>query len=132
MPLPDTDRVCFLLKDPHWTFIWWKITRATVEKVKLQSGETMAGAKFALRIYDVTDICFDGENAHCYFDIDVIGETDHWYQYISVSNRTYCVEAGLIGNSGRFRVLARSNRLAMPRDSPSGSEEEKWGTIELS
>lgn len=49
----NRDRVCFLLKDPHWTFIWWEISPETMNQVKAEIGEEITKAKFTLRIHDI-------------------------------------------------------------------------------
>lgn len=91
----------------------------------------MRNERFTLRVHDVTDVDFDGNNSRGYFDVDVVGETDHWYQHLAVSNRTYRVEVGLKAESGRFCMLARSNPLTLPRDCPSDCDEERWSTIDV-
>jgi hypothetical protein len=124
------DRVYFLLKDPHWTWIWWQVTPETIDKTKTLIGEGAAQAQFTLRILDVTDIIFDGKNSHRSFDVEVHFFTDHWYLRIDESNRNYCVEVGFKVGS-QFYPMVRSNTLGLPRDHPSDSTEEQWSRIEI-
>jgi len=124
------DRVYFLAKDPHWTFIWWDIAPETIDKLKTEQGLDLSTARLTLRVHDVTDIIFDGGNSHFFFDIDVIGNTDHWYLDIWTCNRNYCVEVGL-KQAGWFHPIVRSNTVALPSDHPSGAWEERWSTLEI-
>ena len=126
----NKDRLYFLGKDPHWAFVWWEIVPQTLEKARASLGGEAGRARFVLRVHDVTDIVFNGENAHSTYVIEVTGETDHWYLHIPVANRNYCVEAGLEVD-GRFSRILLSNILSLPPDRPSDLAQEEWSTIEI-
>ena len=119
----EKNRIYFLVKDPHWTFIWWEMTKEMQKQMKK--------AQLTLRIHDITHIIFDGNNSHSYLDVEVIGETDHWYLHIPVSNRNYCVELGLKEKDGTFYLITRSNTIYLPRDYPSVFSPGEWSTIDL-
>lgn len=121
----NRDRVYFLAKDPHWTFIWWCIAPETLERTRAQQK-----SRLTLRVHDITDIIFDGGNSHYFFDVEVIGDTDHWYLNIWTSNRDYCVEVGLKAGEA-FCPMARSNTLCLPPDRPSDCVEERWSTLDI-
>jgi hypothetical protein len=125
--MPQKSRIYFLVKDPHWTFLWWEIPRAAVEQVTARHGSI--AERMTLRIYDVTHIIFDGSNAHYSFDLDVSMDTDHWYLNIWASDRNYCAEIGFKSAEGVFFPVVRSNTIYLPRDRPSDSTEETWSTI---
>ncbi len=112
-------RAYFLVKDPHWTFIWWSINP------KGEKGTP------TLRVHDVTHIIFDGYNSHCYFDVEATGDTDHWYLPIAVSNRNYLVDVGFKDDNGHFSTTARTNTIYLPRDCPSESTQVTWKRIEI-
>jgi uncharacterized protein len=128
---PCRDRVLFLLKDPHWTFIWWDLTPETWERALSDLGPEAKRARLTLRVHDVTGSVLDAGDPRCFFDIDVIGLTDHWYLDIWVCDRSYRVEVGLKTEAGDFHALARSNTLDLPRDRPSDSSDEAWGAFQL-
>lgn len=107
----------FLVKDPHWTFVWWELSEATRQSVSEELGREANGAQLCLRIHDVTDIIFDGHNSHFSFDVEVVGPTDHWYLHVPVAGRDYCAEVGFKAD-GRFVVAARSNTVRLPKDGP--------------
>ena len=128
MNMADRTILYFLVKDPHWTFLWWNIASGAPEKAGVAPG---SGAIQVLRIYDVTHILFDGRNAHHSFDVEITGETDHWYLNIESSNRNYLAEIGYRFPDGRFAALARSNTIYLPRDQAAETVGETWSTIIL-
>ena len=122
----DEDRIVLLIRDPYWVHAYWEITRETLLKARATLGEDWHNARSVLRIYDITDIEFDGNNANSFFDVEVSGGSDNWYINTRVPNRTYCVDIGLLAPDGTFIMLARSNRATTPRDVPSETTDEEW------
>jgi hypothetical protein len=134
------DRIYFLVKDPHWTFIWWEITPETLSAIQAQTDGQLSPLILRVSEYDV----FDDNRVHSTFDIPIVGETDHWYLNIWQSNRKYSVDIGFTvevpsPNTGAqpmpketlLCVLARSNIIHLPPDGPSGSDEGPWSTLDL-
>jgi hypothetical protein len=120
MAILTKDRIYFLLKDPYWSFIWWQIdwTKAINAMIGIEGRGAAAEPGIpVIRIHDVTDIIFDGQNSHSYVEIDGIYATDHWYFQIPSAGRNYCAEIGL--KKGGLLVRARSNTLFVPRSGPS-------------
>ena len=117
------NRLYFLVKDPHWTFLCWEIDPR-------QRISPAAGSRWILRIYDITDILFDGHNAHSFFDIEGIEHSDHWYLHLLLANRNYCAEIGWRSEPGLFQCLVRSNTLYLPPDGPADCPGEiTWQTF---
>jgi hypothetical protein len=111
-------RAYFLVKDPHWTFVWWGLPAALLAALGPEE-------PLWLRVHDVTDIVFDGTNSHHHFDIRVGRLTDHWYLRLDVPNRVYCAEIGhKVG--GVFVPLVRSNAAVLPPDAPCAQTGETW------
>ena len=108
------DRIYFLVKDPHWTLLWWVLSQETVQQLTTYHGGKLG--HLVLRIYDVTLILFDGKNAHSWFDVEVHSDTDHWYLYIGASNRNYLAEIGYYSAEEQFIACARSHSIYMPRE----------------
>jgi hypothetical protein len=125
-PAYGGDRIVLLVRDPYWVHVYWEISRDTLLKAKTALKEEWETARSILRVYDITGIDFDGSNAESYFDIEIDGGANNWYVNTGVPNRTYCVEIGLLSKSGRFVVLARSNKATTPRDAPSELSDEEW------
>ncbi len=127
--LPTTygeDRIVLLVRDPYWVHAYWEVTRETLLKARASLGDDWHHARSILRIYDITGVEFDGDNANSHFDVEVSGGADNWYINTRVPNRTYCVDIGLLAPDGKFIMLARSNRATTPRDVPSEVTDEEW------
>jgi hypothetical protein len=116
-----------MVRDPWWLYVYWEVDpgreqalRATIAR----QGEESTGSW--LRIYDVTDIEFTGANALHSWDIELAGLADNWYVHVEQPNRSYIVEIGIKSRSGRFYMLARSNRVTTPRSGPSDQVDAEW------
>jgi hypothetical protein len=131
MARPSRSRMYFLVKDPYWTFLWWKLSPAVLKRLNAEHGQEVAKGLFTLRIHDVTYIIFDGHNSHWFLDIAVHCLTDHWYLLVPHPGRVYCAEAGFALPDGRFIPAVRSNAAYVPRDRPAESAEITWSTIAI-
>jgi hypothetical protein len=125
LPRAD-DSIVLMVRDPYWIHVYWDVHEQSLREAKVAFGDEWYGVQTILRVYDVSGVDFDGGNAHSHFDIEVSGGATNWYINSQVSDRTYCVDIGLISPSGRFVVLARSNRATTPRNTPSNTEDEEY------
>ena len=72
--LPDAygdNRIVLMVRDPEWLFTYWELRKDVVDSARNALIPLAESAKTILRVYDVTDIIFNGHNAHKYFDIEV-------------------------------------------------------------
>ncbi|MCR4401254.1 MAG: DUF4912 domain-containing protein [Firmicutes bacterium] len=123
-------RLVLMVRDPFWLHAYWEIAHDVSETVTAALGpDGWLVARKTLRVHDVTDVEFDGTNAHRTFDIDVSCGANNWYINVDRPNRSYCAELGLIGPGGRFVLLSRSNVVRTPRAGPSEIIDEEWMTI---
>jgi len=120
------DRLVLQTRDPWWIHAYWELTPATYEKVKSQLKENFYQAKKVLRVYDISNIIFDGTNAHRYFDIEINDYTNNWYIDVGGPGRSWCVDLGLKLPDNRFITLIRSNVVHTPLDGPSWITDEEW------
>ena len=106
----DIDRIILLVRDPRWLYTYWDLSEETQKKAQASL------ANLALRVYDVSDIIFDGNNAHCCWDIFIHTFTDNWYIPIPNNGRSYLVELGYYEQNNCFVSLLRSNPILTPPD----------------
>jgi hypothetical protein len=121
------NRIVILVRDPWWIFSYWEIRRDKEDEVIRRiesSGDALA--KSVLRVYDVTDVNFNGKNAHAYFDIDLKGLANNWYINVGKPDRSWVVEIGIVTAKGEFYVLARSNTVRTPRFGMSDQLDAEW------
>ena len=119
-PVPLTaEYIALSMVHPRLGHIHWRIGPETAETLLHQNG--IQNASFIVRIYDVTDILFDGHNAHMSFDLNVGGLQGSYYFRMDRLARNFTAEAGFRGGDGSFHVLARSNTTFFDRERPSGN-----------
>lgn len=120
------DRVVLLVRDPWWLYTYWEVVVDTWNKLKQRLGEVFYSAKKVLRVYDISNIVFNGKNAHKFFDIEVGAEADNWYINTAGPGRSWCVDYGLKLANGEFITIVRSNTVHSPLDIPSSVTDEEW------
>jgi glycosyltransferase involved in cell wall biosynthesis len=119
-PIPLAgDYIALSMINPRLGYVHWNIRKESAET--LLPNEAFKNATLVVRVYDVTDIIFDGFNAHMFFDLQVNGLTGNYYFRIDHLARNYLAEAGLRSRDGVFHSLARSNPTFFDRDRPSGN-----------
>jgi hypothetical protein len=119
------DKIVLQIRDPWWIHSYWEVTSFTRDKLKESFSQQFSQAKWVLRVYDVSNIIFNGFNAHHHFDISIGPDTNNWYINVS-SGCSYCVDLGLILNDGKFILILRSNTVTTPLDQPSWVIDEEW------
>lgn len=124
------DRIVIMVRDPYWIYAYWEITPGKHDEARKKLGPKFNGSKYIIRVYDVTDVDFNGANAWRFFDIDVGGGANNWYVNVGQPNRSWCVEIGYRAADGTFLALARSNVVTTPRDSVSDIIDEEWMTTD--
>lgn len=124
------NKVVILVRDPYWLHAYWEITDERKSHIEREAQASWGSLRKVLRVYDVTDIIFDGTNANKSFDIDLTQDANNWYIHVGEPNRSWCVDLGVITSSGRFILIARSNVVTTPRDRASDVIDEEWMTLE--
>ncbi len=122
----DMDRLVLTVRDPWWLHSYWDVRDATLDKYRHELGDAFSKAKRVLRVYDVTDISFNGGNAHKFFDIQVNEFARSWYIDVGEPGRSWCVDYGLLLPGGRFITILRSNVVQTPLAGPSSQTDEEW------
>lgn len=133
LPLDYGDtKITILPRDPICVFAYWSISKDSYEKLKNQYGsDVFDGAKLVIRVYDTTDISFDGNNANRYFDVFVTPNSDSWYINVGEFNRAWCADIGYLTKEGKFITVARSNKVYMPRYGVSNITDEQWALLQV-
>lgn len=122
----DRDRMVLQVRDPRWIHSYWEMSGSTLERFRRELQDDFYKAKRVLRVYDVSDIIFNGDNAHTFFDIQINEFANNWYIDTQGPGRAWCVDLGLKLPSGRFIVLLRSNTVHTPLEGPSWITDEEW------
>ncbi len=118
---PMADQVSISAVRPHQGYVCWHVGEESIDVLRQLSEGAFHDAKVFLRIYDVTDIMFDGRNAHMSFDIEVGVCSGNYYFTVDRAGRNYLAEVGLRRGDGFFHPFARSGTAFFDRDRPSGN-----------
>lgn len=103
--------------NPHRAHAYWNVD---VEDYRAAARETgLDSPPMILRLYDVTGVAHDAQQAHSYFDLQVQGLQGHWYVDLWKDGRCHIAELGLRRPSGGLVPLARSNAVSTPPASES-------------
>jgi hypothetical protein len=122
----DRDRIVLQVRDPRWIHAYWEVRGVTLERFKSDPQNDFYKAKRMLRVYDVSNIIFNGNNAHSFFDIEINELATNWYIDTQGPGRSWCVDLGLLLSSGRFITILRSNTVYTPLEGPSWITDEEW------
>jgi len=126
LPNYHETRLALIAKDPRWIYAYWNIAPESLAALRENIGDEKNEAKIILRMYDITYVNFNGNNANHYFDLEIGPHTNSWYVNLWCDNASYCGEIGLRASDGRFYPLVRSNHIHVPRSSYSPRTEQIW------
>ena len=125
------DRLVLMARDPHWLYAYWEITATKKDAFTRTYGpEAWSSTHPVLRVYDVTGVDFNGNNAKGCMDIHLGDEIDNWHIEVKEPDRSFCIDLGRMFQDGRFITLLRSNIATTPRASLSDRLDEEWMWIE--
>lgn len=120
------DKMALVVRDPWWLYTYWEVKDSTWARFKAELKDEFYKAKRVLRVYDVSNVIFNGMNANKFFDLGIRENASNWYIDISTPGRSWCVEFGLLLKDGRFIAILRSNIIETPIDGPSWITDEEW------
>ncbi|NLK50937.1 MAG: DUF4912 domain-containing protein [Syntrophomonadaceae bacterium] len=120
-------QIIALVRDPYWLFTYWEISSEKIQELRRNFGlRVWVDAQHVLRVYDTTDLIFNGTNANYFFDLLINPFASRWHVEVGHPNRTYCIERGLILQNGQYIPLVRSNYVTTPSDRVSNRVDEQW------
>ncbi len=122
----DQDRMVLQVRDPRWLHAYWDIRNQTLDGFKSRLRDDFYRSRRVLRVYDITNIAFNGNNANSFFDIQINEFASSWYIDTNGPGRSWCVDLGFMLPDGRFITILRSNVVQTPLDGPSCVTDEEW------
>jgi len=120
------NRIALQVRDPWWLHTYWEVTTDTINRLREELKGAFGGSRRVLRVYDVSNIIFNGSNAHKFFDIHVNEQATSWYIDTTSPGASWCVDYGLLLSDGRFVTIIRSNTVTTPLSGPSWITDEEW------
>jgi len=114
-------------RDPHWVHAYWDVAANTIDQIRKEYGGEINKSTFTLRLYDITAVDFNGENANRVIDVPVGADSKNWYLNMWCDNVTYCADLGFrTGPGGEFIPITRSNVVSTPRLGFSDRSDMIW------
>jgi len=127
----NTTNLTLIPRDPRWIHAYWEVSPPSIAELKSRLNTETENIIYTLRMYDVSCIHFDGNNANHWFDLDFDpNATNNWYVNLWRDNVTYCGEIGARLPDGRFIPITRSNVVTTPRQTQSHRSEEIWMKVD--
>ena len=125
------NRIICIVRDPYWLHSYWEITGDRLKDAERFFGDEWGTTRTVLRVHDITEMDFDGENSKSYFDIELSGDAVSWYINVNSPNTSFIVDITRVSPSGRTFILARSNPVTTPRDGMSDILDERWMSLDF-
>jgi uncharacterized protein len=119
------DRLVLLPLDDKSIYAYWEVTDARKGLISNHFSCTWEVLPKVLRVYDVTDLLFDGSNAHWQKDISLTPFAINWFLRDLWPNRNYCVDFGTYDIHGKFFSILRSDVVHTPPGTPHPWKEHK-------
>jgi hypothetical protein len=110
------NRLAILVKDPRTIHAYWEVSHLRKRLICEHFQSDWSKLPFFLQVYDVTDIYFNGLNAHSKRLIQVHPLADNWYIHDVLPNRNYIVDYGTTTIHGQFFSILRSNVAKVPAE----------------
>jgi len=115
-----------MVRDPYWVYLYWDFDGATNNRIGELYKSYGEGLYPIIRIYEITNILFNGSNANKFWDVEINLDARNWYLYLGEPDKSFIFDIGLVDYNGTFYLLARSNVIRMPLDGPSHIVDERW------
>ena len=128
--LSEHAKVVLLPVNPYLVHVYWEAAPNELEELERILGRPDPRARPVLRFYDITNIVFDGSNAHSCFDVEIDLRAGNWYVHLWSPEKSYCADLGIRTEGGQFYRLARSNIGEAPRAEPSVKVEDRYMLVQ--
>lgn len=102
------------LVSPGRILLYWEVSEVPQKLLNVYFNQQFDDLVQLVRIYDVTDILFNGDNAHHYYEIAIPYRNGYWFIKGLAANRSYIAEIGVKWNNNDFFPLLRSNSVQTP------------------
>lgn len=113
-------------RDPRFLYAYWEVTEETANSIKSRYGQDI----FSQTQPTIRRILIINGMETDKIDLSVPLEARNWYMQVEEEGSSWVVEIGLKQNNANFIVLARSNRVTLPKGQMSRVTDEKWAELQ--
>jgi hypothetical protein len=107
-------RLILLVREPTSLFAYWEIDDFRKEMLSEHFRQAWSSLPLFIRLHDVTDIMFDGHNAHVSRSNQIHQSTDNWYFHNVQPDRHYIADICTISSDNSYFTILRSNSVGTP------------------
>ncbi|WLD92074.1 DUF4912 domain-containing protein [Alkalihalobacillus sp. AL-G] len=111
----DHNHISALVQNPHCIYAFWEVDANMQNMIAHHLTTGWPEVRKQLRIYDVSDLNFNGHDAHQYYEISLPEMTNNWFIRNVGPNRTYIIDYGARTSEGSFLTMLRSQPVETPR-----------------
>ena len=123
------DRLIAMVRDPFWIHAYWELTRQGVSRAEAALGQEWHLAKPVLRLLEVAGNGTTSNSEKVLRNIEIHGEVNNWYVDVQDPPKSYRLDIGYLGASGKFFALARSNVVSTPKAGASDTIDKNWSDV---
>src|SRR5512145_2483111 len=120
-PRLSGNRIVLAASHPRLGYASWAVEQGSINALQARLGGRFEGARYVIRMYDITDVVFNGLNAHSFFDVGIAGLSGRYYVPIPQGDRNLMAEIGFVLHDGSFHALTRSLPRWFDRDRPTNN-----------
>jgi len=102
------------LVSPRKLILFWDISELPKKIIERFFNRKFKELVTIIRVYDVTNIMFNGKNANHFSEITVSYQSGHWFIKGLTEHRSYIAELGVHITDNEFFPLYRSNGIQTP------------------
>lgn len=115
----DKTHLVLMVRDPLWAYGYWDFSAETWNWIQ-RFFQAEKNLRSVLRVHNL--------DHGIYYDLSVDLHAKSWYLELGLPDTTFEVELGLLDASGHFHLIARSNRIRTPRNTPSDVIDPLWSS----
>ncbi|MBM7693305.1 hypothetical protein JOC77_002745 [Peribacillus deserti] len=112
-PQHRNEYITAVLQNADTIFLCWAMSAAKKQAISYSLGVPLSSLKTYCRLYDITGVLFNGNNAHMYMDIRLPEQAYSWKLSGVKPERSYIIDIGYKESSGFIPVL-RSESVQTP------------------
>lgn len=105
---------------PRQAFVHFRILASWIDATAASKGDAWRHCKMLVRLYDVTDVDFNGFNAHAILNTYIQHIAAHAFIPLPRSGRVWVAEVGFELTNREFIAASRSQFCLAPSEAPSG------------
>ncbi len=102
------------LVTPRKVILFWDVSELPKKIMERFFNREFEDLVTVIRVYDVTNLLFNGKNAHHFNEVTIPYQSGHWFIKELAGGRSYIAEIGVYVSNHDFFPFYRSNAIQTP------------------